>query len=115
MTTDLAVRSCSTFHDDTTRSDGGARCGRRVPAPVRVPGGRPRDEDPVPDDPRHRGHVGSQRPHSRHLWSDSTLHNSVKMSPLTVLSCLNTDMKYYFRHVGPALAENLSINFEGLL
>ena len=53
----------------TRRSDGGARCGRRVPAPVRVPGGHPRDEDPVPDDPRHRGHVGSQRPHCRHLRS----------------------------------------------
>ena len=55
----------------TRRSDGGAGCGRRVPAPVRVPGGHPRDQDPVPDDPRHRGHVGSQRPHCRHLRSVS--------------------------------------------
>ena len=82
----------------TRRSDGGAGCGRRVPAPVRVPGGHPRDEDPVPDDPRHRGHVGSQHTHCRHLRSvtlyTQTLYSTLsillkhEMSPLTALSCL---------------------------
>ena len=69
----------------TRRSDGGARCGRRVPAPVRVPGGHPRDEDPVPDDPRHRGHVGSQRTHCRHLRSVTLYSTHTQAQALSAL------------------------------